>query len=162
MSHRSRIQGIVDRKSGSSQGEDQAMTTRLRDDRAATEAASEKVAEEPTTIDFRDPAFLETAHDTYAKLRAEGPVSRVHFARDEPVDDQERRRLEFIAPEAYLVTHYDAGTDALLDNRFSVARRRSVSRKRRAEVERAAEAAAQFLPLRRNLLSVDPPDHTRL
>ena len=138
------------------------MTTRLRDDRAATEAASEKVAEELTTIDFRDPAFLETAHDTYAKLRADGPVSRVHFARDEPVDDQERRRQELFAPEAYLVTRYDEGTEALLDNRFSVDRLRSMSTEQRMEFERAVEADGQLLPLRRNLLSVDPPDHTRL
>ena len=58
------------------------MTTRLRDDRTATDAAPQEVTEEPTTIDFRDPAFLETAYDTYAKLRAEGAgQSRSHRAR---------------------------------------------------------------------------------
>src|SRR5829696_451106 len=138
------------------------MTTRLRDDQTATEAASEADTGDATTIDFRDPAFLGTAYDTYAKLRADGPVSRVHFARDEPADDQDRRRQELFAPEAYLVTHYDEGTEALLDNRFSVDRLQSMSPEQRAEFERAVEADAQFLPLRRNLLSVDPPDHTRL
>jgi cytochrome P450 len=138
------------------------MTTRLREDQTATEAASEADNGDATTIDFRDPAFLETAYGTYARLRADGPVSRVHFARDEPVDDQERRRQELFAPEAYLVTHYDEGTEALPDNRFSVDRLQSMSAEQRAEFERAMEADAQFLPLRRNLLSVDPPDHTRL
>jgi hypothetical protein len=103
------------------------MTTRLREDQTATEAASEADTGDATTIDFRDPAFLETAYGTYARLRADGPVSRVHFARDEPVDDQERRRQELFAPEAYLVTHYDEGTEALLDNRISVDRLQSMS-----------------------------------
>src|SRR5918997_2839956 len=142
-------------------GEDQAMTTRLRDDRA-TETGPQEVAEEPTTIDFRDPAFLDTAYDTYAKMRAAGPVSRVHFARDEPADEQERRQQELFAQDVHLVTHYDEGTAALLDNRFSVDRLSTMPPEQRAELEQATEADALFLPLRRNLLSVDPPDHTRL
>ena len=137
------------------------MTTRLRDDRA-TETGPQEVAEEPTTIDFRDPAFLDTAYDTYAKMRAAGPVSRVHFARDEPADEQERRQQELFAQDVHLVTHYDEGTAALLDNRFSVDRLSTMPPEQRAELEQATEADALFLPLRRNLLSVDPPDHTRL
>ena len=138
------------------------MTTRLRDDQAATKAVPQEVAEEPTTIDFRDPEFLETAYDTYATMRAAGPVSRVHFARNEPADEQERRQQELFAQDLHFVTHYDEGTAALLDNRFSVDRLRSMSPEQQAEIERAAEADPQFRPLSRNLLSLDPPDHTRL
>src|SRR3954452_6578160 len=98
---------IDERARRSDDGEDLAMTTRLRDDQTATDAAPQEAAEEPTTIDFRDPAFLETAYDTYAKLRAEGPVSRVHIARDEPVDEQERRRQQLFPQDVHLVTHYD-------------------------------------------------------
>ena len=43
-----------------------------------------------TTIDFSDPAFLENAYDTYARMRAEGPVSHVQFARGEPANEEER------------------------------------------------------------------------
>jgi cytochrome P450 len=138
------------------------MTTRVRDEQTTTEAAPQEVAGEPTTIDFRDPAFLQTAYDTYAKLRADGPVSRVQFARAEPADEQERREQQLFPQDIHLVTHYDEGTAALLDNRFSVDRLQTMSPEQRVEFERAAEADPQFLPLRRNLLSVDPPDHTRL
>jgi cytochrome P450 len=155
--------GCRDRIWQSENGDDQHMTTRLRDDRAATVAAPQEVAEEPTTIDFSDPAFLENAYDTYAKLRAEGPVSQVHFARGEPADEEERRQQElFLGQQTHLVTHYDEGTAALLDNRFSVDRLRTMTPEQRAEFERASEADPQFRPLQRNLLSVDPPDHTRL
>src|SRR4051812_35032573 len=121
------------------------MTTRLHEDLAAVESAPEGDAEEPTTIDFRDPTFLANAYDTYARLRAEGPVSRVHFALPEPEDAQERGRQEFFARDVYLVTHYDEGNAALLDSRFSVDRLRTMPPEQREELERAAEADSQFL-----------------
>ncbi|MFN8590546.1 MAG: cytochrome P450 [Thermomicrobiales bacterium] len=134
------------------------MTTRLHDEQTETEIPSD----ERTVIDFRDPAFLENAYDIYARLRAEGPVSQVTFAQDEPADEQERIRQELFPGDIQLVTHYDEGTEALLDTRFSVNRMRTMSPEQLAEVERAAEADPQFRPFQRNLLSLDPPDHTRL
>jgi cytochrome P450 len=138
------------------------LTTHLDDDRAATAAAPPNGAGDATTLDFGNPAFLETAYDTYAKLRADGPVSRIRFAQNESADDQERQRQAAFAQALYLVTQYDEGTAALLDGRFSVDRLRNMPPEQRAEIERAAEADPQFRPLRNNLLSVDPPDHTRL
>ena len=46
------------------------MTTRLREDQTATEVASEADTGDATTIDFRDPAFLETAYDRQTAVAA--------------------------------------------------------------------------------------------
>jgi cytochrome P450 len=115
-------------------------------------------------LDLGDPHFMATAHARYADLRAEGPVARVRLGQvdGEPTTDEERRRQAFFAAPVALVTRYDEGVAALLDDRFSVDPRRFMTDEQRAQVEQAAAADAQFRPLSRNLLSLDPPDHTRL
>ncbi len=80
----------------------------------------------------------------YRRLRAEAPVCRVRISCNQ---------------FAWLVTRYDDVAAMLKDNRFIKERWRAFS---------AAQAARQpwvpkaFKPLERNMLDVDPPDHTRL
>ncbi len=80
----------------------------------------------------------------YARLRAEAPVYRMSLPTGEP---------------AWLVTRYDDVVAVLKDERFV---------KDTANAMRPAQAARQpwfrkvFKSLKRNMLEVDPPDHTRL
>ena len=47
----------------------------------ATDAAHEEARPvEPVELDISEPNFMADAYDTYADLRAKGPVSRVRFA----------------------------------------------------------------------------------
>ena len=76
---------------------------------------------EPVELDISDPHFMAEAYDTYADLRAKGPVSRVHFAGgEEASDDAAEQPGEFFGRETFFVTHYDEVISTLLDERFSV------------------------------------------
>src|SRR3712207_6056278 len=66
---------------------------------ATTDAAHEKTRPtEPMELDIGDPHFMANAYDTYADLRAKGPVSRVRFTggdEEESGDGEESRELFF-------------------------------------------------------------------
>lgn len=114
----------------------------------------DSAAGETTLLDFRDPHFMTTSRDLFTTLRDRGPVARVSFADDPAEEDGQAQSL--LGRDAYLVTRYAETNAALLDNRFSVDRERGMTDEERAAVPE------EFQPLRRNLLGVDPPDHTRL
>lgn len=86
--------------------------------------------------DLASPRFKADPYPFYARLRAEAPVYRT--------------RLAFWGP-AWLVTRYDDVLAVLKDPRLA----KDYSSKMRW-VPRAIQ------PLNRNLLNLDPPDHTRL
>ncbi len=139
------------------------MSTTVKDDvNAEAKAAPKDGVEDLPTFDFRDPNFMANAYDRYAAFRAQGPVSHVQFGLGEPADEEERRRQELFGRDAYLITHYEEGNEALLGPHLSVDRFSNMTPEQRAELEKMSEEDKTFLPLRRNLLSVDPPDHTRL
>src|SRR5918998_32659 len=59
-------------------------------------------------LDISDPHFMAGAYDTYAGLRAKGPVSRVKFAGgEEGSDDGAEQPGEFFGRDTFFVTHYD-------------------------------------------------------
>src|ERR671932_2918186 len=65
---------------------------------------------EPVELDIADPHFMANAYDTYADLRAKGPVSRVRFTSGEEEassDGAEEQRGFFGPRETFFVTHYD-------------------------------------------------------
>src|SRR3954453_2510583 len=139
------------------------MSTTVKDDvNAEAQAASKDGVADLPKFDFRDPNFFADAYDRYAAFRAEGPVSHVQFGLEEPKDEDERRRQELFGRDAYLITHYVEGNEVLLDPVLSVDRFSTMTPEQRAELDKMSEEDKVFLPLRRNLLSVDPPDHTRL
>ncbi|HKB37605.1 MAG TPA: cytochrome P450 [Gemmataceae bacterium] len=93
-------------------------------------------------VNVASPAFKANPHPFYARLRAESPVYRMTL------------------PEtAWLVTRYDDVVTVLKDERFV---------KDTANALTPQQAANQpwfrqvFKSLKRTLLNVDPPDHTRL
>ena len=106
------------------------------------------------------------AFDLYRTLRAEGPVVRARFEGFGPpegaeLSEEEKRAVAArgFDPNVWLVTTYDEGVAALLDERFSVDPRTTMTPEQRAAAE---EVGKEFRPLSRSLLTVDPPDHTRL
>src|SRR5215208_1563064 len=129
--------------------------------------AAGKEAQQPERVelDLSDPHFMANAYDTYADLRAKGPVSRVRFAGGEEEkeeasgDGAEERRETFFGGETFFVTHYDEVIKTLLDDRFSVDPRSVMSEE---QLEKQPPMPEEFQVFSRSLISLDPPDHTRL
>jgi cytochrome P450 len=95
-------------------------------------------------VDLASPEFKANPYPYYARLRAEAPVCRVTLPTKEP---------------AWLVTRYDDVAMVLKDERFV---------KNTSNALTPEQAANQpwfrrvFKSLGRNMLDLDPPDHTRL
>jgi cytochrome P450 PksS len=98
----------------------------------------------PEAANIASPSFKANPYPFYARLRAEAPVYRITL----PTREQ-----------AWLVTRYDDVATVLKDERFA---------KDTANALTPEQAARQpwfrkiFKAIRRNLLDLDPPDHTRL
>src|SRR5215208_8088628 len=119
----------------------------------------------PVMLDLMDPEFMASAHALYTDLRHSCPVARARFrnlGNDEPRTEAERdtaARSPF-APEVWLTTRYDDGVATLLDDdRFSVDPLQALTAEQRGALP---DQPKEFLPLSRSLLTLDPPDHTRL
>jgi cytochrome P450 len=96
--------------------------------------------------DLASPAFKADPHPFYARLRAEAPVYRV------TVHVPERRT-------GWLVTRYEDAAVVLKDGRFA--------KDRHSVLQPGQRAAPIWIPaftrpLKRNMLDLDAPDHTRL
>jgi cytochrome P450 len=130
----------------------------------ASAAHEEARATEPVELDIADPHFMANAHELYADLRAKGPVSRVRFAgvAEEASGDGAEEQPEFFGGrrETYFVTHYDEVIKTLLDDRFAVDPRSTMSSEQVEELE--SRTPEEFRLLSRSIISLDPPDHTRL
>ena len=113
-------------------------------------------------LDLSDPQFMADAYDTYADLRAKGPVSRVRFAggEEESGDNGEQQQDGFFARETFFVTHYDEVVATLLDRRFAVDPRSTTPPEQLEQQE--AQTPEEFRLFSRSIISLDPPDHTRL
>jgi cytochrome P450 len=126
-------------------------------------AVEENGADEPTVsevvkLDITDSTFMATAYDTYDALREKGRVSRVKFGSDEDGKESESPRDRFFNRETFFVTHYDDVVATLLDDRFSVDPRSLLT----AEQREHDETPEEFRPFARSIISIDPPDHTRI
>jgi cytochrome P450 family 107 subfamily K polypeptide 1 len=122
----------------------------------STEAQIDETADsrEIERLDLSSPEFLEHAHERYEAMRAKCPVSRAMFPSPEGVEDQ-----GFFNRPLWVVTDYDEGSRALLDRQFTVDARSVMSPEQAAQAEHIPE---EFKALQRNILTVDPPEHTRL
>lgn len=110
----------------------------------------------PLHIDLRDPHTRAGAYAIYASLREQVPVARaVLTVSDEDAEDFSGS----LGREVYLATSYDAALDALSDDRFSIDARTAMTPEQAAALPPIPD---EFRPFLRNLLSLDPPDHTRL
>ena len=118
---------------------------------------------EPVELDITDPHFMANAHELYADLRAKGPVSRVRFAgMEQEVSDNgtEEQRGVFGRQETFFVTQYDEVIETLLDDRFAVDPRSTMSSQQVEKLE--SQTPEEFRLFSRSIISLDPPDHTRL
>ncbi len=110
-------------------------------------ARADGIATEDVPIDRVDIASRRFKADPYpffARLRAEAPISRVRTPNARPT---------------WLVTRYDDVVALLKDERFIKDRRVALTAE---QATRQPWIPAIFKPLERNMLDVDPPDHTRL
>jgi len=87
-------------------------------------------------------------------------VSPVRFiAGEEEGDGAKEQRPDFLGRDTFFVTHYDEVVATLLDDRFSVDPRSMMSQE---QLEKQPPIPEEFRPLSRSIISLDPPDHTRL
>lgn len=114
----------------------------------------------PTLLDMGDPNFMGEAIGIYNELRDEGRVHVVKFAAASDKDEKkENPRQAFFERESLFVARYDDVVDTLLNDDFSVDMMRMMTPEQRQELDNDENA---FRPLARSLLSLDPPDHTRI
>src|SRR5262245_29124462 len=95
-------------------------------------------------IDIASPAHKANPYPFYARLRAEEPVCRV------TLPDRQT---------AWLITRYGDVTAALKDERLVKDKLRALTPD---QVSRQPWVPSIFRPLMKNMLDLDPPDHTRL
>ena len=95
-------------------------------------------------IDIASPQFKADPFPFYARLRAEAPVSQIDLPD---------------GTKAWLVTRYDDVVTVLKDERFVKNRFSVMSHE---QLKKQPWIPKMFLPLLRNMLDQDPPDHTRL
>jgi cytochrome P450 len=105
-----------------------------------------------------DSAFMATAYDTYANLREQERVAQVQLGAPKPQDAETTGREFFGGGPAWFVTRYDDIIDSLLDSRFSVDLARTIQ----APDGERTEVPEELRPISRSIISLDPPDHTRI
>ncbi len=139
------------------------VTRRSASDAGRKKAPKAPDSTEPVRLDIGDPNFMDDAYDTYADLRARGPVSRVRFegGLEEAAGEENGEQRGFFGnQETFFVTHYDEVVATLLDRRFSVDPRSRMSAEQLEQQEE--QIPEEFRLLSRSIISIDPPDHTRL
>ena len=132
-----------------------AVTTREQDQHGQEEALTCPYHATPKLLDLSNPHFHDTSLEVFAELRAQCPVARVTF-HDGTEDERPRGPFQ---RDAFLVTRYDDGNAALLDSRIGVDPQHAMTEEQLAQLPEPPAAARLF---QRNLLGVDPPNHTRL
>jgi cytochrome P450 len=125
---------------------------------AEANGAEAPPATEVVKLDISDPTFMATAYDTYDALREKGRVTRIKFGSDDAGKESQSPRDRFFNRESFFVTHYDDVVATLLDDRFSVDPRSGLT----AEQREHDETPEEFRPFARSIISIDPPDHTRI
>lgn len=96
------------------------------------------------TVNIASPEFKANPYPFFARLRAEEPIYPVTLA--------DKRT-------AWLVSRYDDVVAVLKDERFIKNRWNAMTS---AQVAKMPWIPKPFMPLMRNILDLDPPDHTRL
>lgn len=108
-------------------------------------------------LDRSDPAFLAKAYDSYAQLRALGPVVKTrHYPN---LKDEETGAGERTIRDVLFVGHYEAAAEALTDPRLSSDPFVLMSQ---AQRDRMPPIPPEVRPIVESLILRDPPIHTRL
>jgi cytochrome P450 family 107 subfamily K polypeptide 1 len=110
----------------------------------------------PIHLDLRDPDVRANLYETYAALRGEKPVAPGILT----VSDQDDADFSgTLGRELSFATGYDEALAVLNDDRFAIDGRAVMTPEQLAALPPVPD---EFRPLLSNLLSLDPPDHTRL
>src|SRR4051812_984357 len=128
----------------------------------AADAAPNGTDNGQPVLDLRDPSFMGRAYDVYAELREEGRVVPVRFMREDQQPDDGSPRNAFFRRPSEFVTHYDDVVSTLFDDRFSVDMAANMAAQAKAEGKPVEEIPEEFRPIARSIISLDPPDHTRI
>lgn len=107
------------------------------------------------TMDLSDQS---TSYATFEQLREKGPVVNLKFTGIDPATSDNQFR-DFLTKENLFVAQYDEVVKALMDARFSSDPYATLTEEQIAKLPKTPE---ELRPLSKSLLSVDPPDHTRL
>jgi cytochrome P450 len=105
-------------------------------------------------IDLASADFMTHAQERYAAMRAKCPVTQVMFTSSGSADDQ-----SIVNRPLWFVTDYEEGSRALLDRAITVDATSVLTPEQLAQFP---ETPVEFKPLERSILTVDPPEHTRL
>jgi cytochrome P450 len=95
-------------------------------------------------IELFSPAFWADPYPFFARLRSEEPVHRAVLRPRTPI---------------WLVSRYEDVQRVLKDERFAKNRRAALTAE---QLRKLPWVPPMFRPLERNMLDLDPPDHTRL
>ncbi len=95
-------------------------------------------------VDLASPKFKADPYPFFARLREQAPVCRVALPGGQP---------------AWLITRYEDVAAALKEERLGKDRLKALTPD---QATRQPWVPAMFRPLTRNMLDLDPPDHTRL
>ena len=106
-------------------------------------------------IDLASPDFRDDAFRLYEEMRAECPVSRAIITSSDGGEDAQA----LLNRPVWLVTDYEEGNRALLDRAITVDFASVLTPE---QIAQFPETPEEFKPLQRNILTVDPPEHTRL
>jgi cytochrome P450 family 107 subfamily K polypeptide 1 len=110
----------------------------------------------PIHLDLRDPDVRANIYETYSALRGEKPVAPGILT----VSDQDDTDFSgTLGRELSFATGYDEALAVLTDDRFAIDGRAVMTPEQLATLPPVPD---EFRPLLSNLLSLDPPDHTRL
>lgn len=110
----------------------------------------------PFHLDLRDPHARATIYAAYAQGRQVGDAVPASLTMSDQ-DDQDFSGA--LGRDLLLALSHEAASDALIDSNYSVDGRSLMSADELAALPPVPD---EFKPLLRNLLSLDPPDHTRL
>lgn len=111
----------------------------------------------PFHFDLRDPHLRADAYTLYARLREDAALAPVIITASD--EDEKTDFSQSFGREAFLATTYESALETLTDDRFSMDARAQLDEEQRAALPPVPE---EIRPLVYNLLSLDPPDHTRL
>ncbi len=120
----------------------------------AVSGAPAELPDDIERLDISSAEFRDNAFARYQEMQAKCPVTHAFVANDESQGES-----AFFNRPLWLVTGYDEGTRALLDRAITVDMTSVMTDEQLAQMPETPE---QFKPLQRNLLNVDPPEHTRL
>lgn len=106
-------------------------------------------------IDISSPEFREHAFERYAEIRSRCPVTRAYVTNEDSVQTENG----VLNRPIWITVNYEDASRALLSRDITVDATSVMSAEQLAQMPEVSEV---FKPLQKNILNVDPPEHTRL